>query len=130
MITDTIGDFLTKIKNAQMARHEYVVSKHSKMIEKICDILKKENFILDFDVIEKSPQKEIKVYLRYVDGVPVIREIKRVSKPGIRRYCGYRQIKPVMNGLGVGIYSTSRGVLKDKEAIENKVGGEYICYVY
>ncbi|MCS7317072.1 MAG: 30S ribosomal protein S8 [Candidatus Dojkabacteria bacterium] len=130
MVTDTIGDFLTRIKNAQMAKHEEVTCIFSKLVESICTILLKEGFIENYEVIDNGKFKQLKVYLKFVDGVPAIREIKRVSKPGVRIYCGYKQIKPVMNGLGVGIYSTSKGVLTDKEAIVHKVGGEYLCYVY
>lgn len=130
MVTDPIGDFLTRIRNAQARNYDEVVLPSTRMIADICKILKEEGFILNFEVIEKSPQNDLKVKLKYVNEIPAIRELVRVSKPGVRKYVGYRDIKPIMNGLGVAIYSTPNGVIKGEDAYKNKVGGEYICYIY
>lgn len=130
MVTDPIGDFLTRIRNAQARNYDEVVLPSTRMIADICKILKAEGFILNFEVIEKSPQNELKVKLKYVNEIPAIRELVRVSKPGVRKYVGYRDIKPIMNGLGVAIYSTPHGVVKGEDAYKNRVGGEYICYIY
>jgi len=130
MVTDTIADFLTRIRNAIQRKYDSMVCPTSNLINAIAEILKKEKFIQDYELFSENKINYIKVYLRYLDGVSVIRELQRVSKPGVRKYYGYREIKPVMNGLGIGIYSTPKGVLTDSEAIKHKVGGEYICYVY
>jgi len=130
MVTDTIADFLTRIRNAVQRKHDFIVCPTSNLINAIAEILKKEKFIQDYELFSENKINYIKVYLRYLDDISVIRELQRVSKPGVRKYYGYREIKPVMNGLGIGIYSTPKGVLTDSEAIKNKVGGEYICYVY
>jgi small subunit ribosomal protein S8 len=130
MVTDTIADFLTRIRNAVQRKHDFIICPTSNLINAIAEILKKEKFIQDYELFSENKINYIKVYLRYLDGVSVIRELQRVSKPGVRKYYGYREIKPVMNGLGIGIYSTPKGVLTDSEAIKHKVGGEYICYVY
>lgn len=130
MVTDPIADFLTQIRNAQQRKKEQVVVKSSKILEAIATILKDENFISDFSVEAQEIQNELTVKLRYVNGEAVIRELARVSKPGIRKYLGYKKIKPVMKGMGIAIISTPVGVISDKKAREQKVGGEYICYVY
>lgn len=130
MVSDPIADFLTRIRNAQMRKHETISLPSTKILEAIASILKIEGFISEYSIEEKAPQNEITVTLKYVNEVPAIRELVRVSKPGVRKYFGYKDIKPVMNGLGVGIYSTPKGVMKGEEAFKNKVGGEYLCYVY
>lgn len=130
MITDPIGDLLTRIRNAQERRQDVVSMPSTKMIVAIAEILKSEGFISGYEVVEVEPQNELKIQLKYVNGVPAIRELKRISKPGIRRYRGYRTIKSIKNGLGVSIFSTPMGVISGEEAVKNKVGGEYLCYVY
>lgn len=130
MVNDPIADFLTQIRNAQQRKKEEVIVKSSKILESIAAILKSEGFILDFSIAEDEVQNELIVKLKYVNGESAIRELARVSKPGIRKYMGYKQIKPVKKGLGIGILSTPMGVISDKIARESKVGGEYICYVY
>lgn len=130
MVNDPIADFLTQIRNAQQRKKDEITIKSSKMLESIAAILKEEGFILDYKVEEQDVQNELVVVLKYVNGEGAIRELTRVSKPGIRRYLGYKNIKPVKKGLGVAIISTPMGVISDKKARENKVGGEYICYVY
>lgn len=129
MVTDPIGDFLTRIRNAQERRQEMVSLPSSKLLVAISEILKKEGFVLGYEVVEMKPQNELHVSLRYVNGVPVIRELKRVSKPGVRRYRGYKTIKPVKNGLGIAIYSTPMGIITGNDAVKNKIGGEYLCYI-
>lgn len=130
MITDPIGDLLTRIRNAQERRQDVVSMPSTKMIVAIAEILKSEGFIEGYEVVEVEPQNELKIQLKYVNGVPAIRELKRISKPGIRRYRGYRTIKSIKNGLGVSIFSTPMGVISGEDAVKNKVGGEYLCYVY
>lgn len=102
----------------------------TKMIVAIASILKAEGFIADYRVEEAKPQSELVVDLKYVNGVPAISQMVRVSKPGVRKYRGYREIKPVRRGLGLSIFSTPMGIVSGKEAVKSKIGGEYICYVY
>lgn len=130
LITDPVADFLTRIRNAQQREKENLQVPATKMVVAIAEILKAEGFIVDFRIVDAEPQKQIEVDLKYVNGVPAIRELKRVSKPGIRRYIGYRDIPRVMKGLGVAIMSTPQGVMTGKQAKQSKVGGEFICMVY
>lgn len=130
MITDPIADFLTRIRNAQARKKDSVSMPSTKMIVSIAEILKREGFLLDYHVEEAKPQSELVVELKYVNGIPAITEVVRVSKPGVRKYRGYRDIKPVKKGLGLSIFSTPMGIVTGSEAFKNKVGGEYICYVY
>lgn len=130
MVTDPVGDFLTRIRNAIVRGQESIELPSTNMIIAVSKILKNEKFIEDFEVIEKKPQSDIVVKLRYVNGVPAIRELVRVSKPGVRKYVGYKDVKSIMNGLGISILSTPIGVIKGEDAITSKVGGEYICFVY
>lgn len=130
MVNDPISDFLTRIRNAQLRKKESIELPSTKMIEKIAEILKSEGFIEDYKVTETEPQATLSVDLKYVNDVPAIREVVRVSKPGVRKYRGYREIKPVKNGLGISIFSTPKGVVTGKKAVQDKIGGEYLCYVY
>lgn len=130
MVNDKISDFLARIRNAQERKREEVTLPSSKMLVAIADILKKEGFIEDYEVIENGKFQDLLVKLKYVKGVPAIRDLVRVSKPGIRKYRGYQDIKPVMNGLGVALFSTPQGILTGEEAKKRKVGGEFLCYVY
>lgn len=129
MVNDPIGDFLTRLRNAIQRKHEEVRLPSTRMIEGIAAILKREGFINDYQIIEQKPQNEIVIFLKYVNGVSAITELERVSKPGIRRYRGYREIKPIKSGMGIAIFSTPRGLKTGEEAIKEKVGGEYICNV-
>jgi small subunit ribosomal protein S8 len=129
-MNDKIADFLTRIRNSLLRRHREVKVPATNMLVSIADILKREGFILNYKVIEEDPQNTLVLTLKYVNGEPAIRDLKRISKPGVRKYRGYRRIKYVMNGMGIGIYSTPKGVITDKEAKKLKVGGEYICEVY
>lgn len=130
MVNDLISDFLTQIRNAQVRKKESITVKSSKMLESIAELLKKEGFILDYSIENAEPQNFLKVDLRYVNGEAVIRELVRVSKPGVRKYIGYREVKPIMKGLGVSVISTPKGILSGESAKKEKVGGEYLFYIY
>ncbi len=134
MMTDKIADMLIRIKNAQMRRKEEVeIYPYSKLKEAILKILKEEGFIEDYTFVddENPARRKLIVKLRYYpDGSPMITDVKRVSKPGRRVYKGYRELKPVMNGLGIAIVSTSKGILTDKQCRKLKVGGEVLAEVW
>lgn len=128
---DPVSDLLTRIRNAKMARLRFIELKTSKMLIAIVKILKKHGFVEGYLVREEKPQAVMRVYLRYGAGrKPAIEGIQRVSKPGQPRYVGYRQIPRLLNGLGRSILSTSKGILDDEEAREQKVGGELLCQVW
>jgi small subunit ribosomal protein S8 len=130
-VNDPIGDMLTRIRNAQRARHDKVVIPRSRLKLEVVKVLKDEGFVADFVAHEGAPQGEISVMLKYgPDRQPAITGIRRVSRPGLRRYVGVEDIPKVLGGLGVSILSTSRGVMVDHEARRQKVGGELICTVY
>lgn len=129
-VTDPIADMLTRIRNAQQARHEKTVIPASKLKRAIVEVLKNEGYIKDFVLHEDGKQGEITVFLRYQGGKPVIRKLQRVSRPGLRRYVGCDEIPRVLGGLGISILSTSKGVLVDREARKAKVGGELLCTIY
>ncbi len=129
--TDPIGDMLTRIRNASSARHEKVIVPRSRLKIRIAEVLKEEGFIKDFVLHEDGPQGAITILLKYsADREPAISDIKRVSKPGLRRYVATDSIPRVLNGMGIAIISTSKGVLADREARKQKVGGELICTVW
>ncbi len=129
-MTDPIADLLTRIRNALLAKHDRLDVPASKLKQSICGLLKSEGYIEDFEVVENTPQNILRVYLRYdLEGVPAIRKLYRVSKPGRRVYRGADEIKPVLNGLGVAVVSTSRGVLTDTQARSLRVGGEILCEI-
>ena len=129
--TDPIGDMLTRIRNASSARHEKVLVPKSRLKIRIAEVLKEEGFIKDFVVHQDGPQGAITVLLKYsADREPAISDIKRVSKPGLRRYVSTDEIPRVLNGMGIAILSTSKGVLVDREARKQQVGGELICTVW
>jgi len=130
LISDPIGDFLTRIRNAQQREKDTVSIPASKLLVRIAEILKEEGFIAGFEIMDTKPQKTIEVELKYVNGQPAITGSKRVSKPGIRRYIGYREIPRVRSGLGISILSTPMGLMTGKKAKAAKVGGEYVCMVY
>ncbi len=131
MLTDPIGDMLTRIRNAIMAKKkEVVVEPTSKLKMAILDVLKREGYIEGYKIEGEGVKKKIIVYLKYYQGKPVIQVIERVSKPGRRIYVGVDEIPKVYNGLGIAILSTSKGVLSDREAKKLRVGGELICKVF
>jgi len=130
-MTDPIADMLTRIRNALKVQHEHVDIPGSKMKLRIAEILKEEGYINNFQVISEGPKRTIRIFLKYDEkGRPVIEGLKRVSKPGRRVYAGYREIPKVLNGYGINIVSTSKGIMTDKEARKKKVGGEIICSVW
>jgi small subunit ribosomal protein S8 len=130
-ISDPIGDLLTRIRNGQAARLTSVHSPASKLRVNLLEVLKREGYIRDYAVTEKDGGKsELNIELKYSEGQPVIREIKRVSKPGRRVYSQIKDVPRVYNGLGISILSTPRGVLSDREAREANVGGEVLCRVF
>ncbi|BDG06758.1 30S ribosomal protein S8 [Anaeromyxobacter oryzae] len=129
--TDPIGDMLTRIRNASSARHEKVLVPKSRLKVRIAEVLRDEGFIKDFVVHQDGVQGAITIVLKYsADREPAISDIKRVSKPGLRRYVPTDSIPRVLNGMGIAILSTSKGVLVDREARKQKVGGELICTVW
>lgn len=130
MNTDPIADYLTRVRNAQMARHKVVEIPASNIKKEITKILEDKGYILSHKFEEDGKQGIIKIALKYANNVPAIRKIERISKPGLRKYCGATELPRVLNGLGIAILSTSKGVITDKEARNHNVGGEVICYVY
>ncbi len=129
-LTDPIADMLTRIRNANSAKHVSVKIPFSKMKEGIANILKNEGYIKDFEIKEDGSKKDVIVALKYVDGENVIKGLKRISKPGRRVYSGVEELPKVLGGLGIAIVSTPRGVITDKECRKHSVGGEVLCYVW
>ena|SRR5258706_9318995 len=130
-VTDPIANFLTVVRNAARAKHEHVTSPSSNTIVRIAEILKEERFIHDFRVIDEKGKKTVRLSLRYLSGDrPAIRSLVRVSKPGLRNYVDADSIPQVLRGLGVAILSTSQGLLTDRAARKNRIGGEVLCKVY
>ncbi|MDP2036224.1 MAG: 30S ribosomal protein S8 [Ignavibacteria bacterium] len=128
--TDPIADFLTRVRNAVKARKKYVEIPSSKMKIGLAEILKAQKFIKDFNVIEDNKQNVLRVHLQYVNGVPSITGIKRISTPGLRTYVGSDEIPRVLGGLGISILSTPSGLKTDKQAKKESVGGELVCQVW
>ncbi|KFZ39527.1 MULTISPECIES: 30S ribosomal protein S8 [Thermoactinomyces] len=131
VMTDPIADMLTRIRNANMVRHESVEFPASRMKREIAEILKREGFIRDAEYIEDNKQGIIRIFLKYgPNNEKVITGLKRISKPGLRVYVKANEIPRVLRGLGIALLSTSKGILTDKEAREQKVGGEVIAYIW
>jgi small subunit ribosomal protein S8 len=131
-MTDPIADLLSRIRTAHLAKHDRLDLPASKLKIEVCGLLKEQGYIHDFKMIEgDSVKRQIRVFLKYTpEGLPMIRHIQRVSTPGRRVYRGADDLRPVLNGLGVGIVSTSQGLLTDKEARQRRVGGEILCEVW
>ena len=130
-MTDPIADFLTRIRNANMARHDSVDVPASKIKRNIAEILKREGFVRDVEYIDDDKQGVIRVYLKYgKDNQRVITGLKRISKPGLRSYVKSDDVPKVLNGLGIAIISTSKGLMTDKEAREAGLGGEVLAYIW
>ncbi len=131
-MTDPIADYLTRLRNAIQAKHRVVEVPASNLKKEITKILFEKGYILNYKFVDDGPQGTIKVALKYdpVNKVNAIKCLKRVSSPGLRKYTGYKDMPRVINGLGIAIISTSKGVMTDKEASELKIGGEVLCYVY
>ena len=130
-ITDPVSDYLSRIRNAQMAGHRYTDIPASKLKRAITQILLEKGYIRNYLNIDDGKQGLLRVYLKYDrDGVPVIQELKRISKPGLRTYVGADELPRVRNGLGIAILSTSRGVMTDTDARKVHVGGEVLAHVF
>ncbi|MBT9253561.1 MAG: SSU ribosomal protein S8p (S15Ae) [Brockia lithotrophica] len=131
MMTDPIADMLTRIRNANQVRKDRVEVPASKMKRAILEILKREGYIRDFEVVQNGPKATLRIYLKYgPGGERVITGLRRISKPGLRVYVGADEIPRVLGGLGIAVLSTSRGVMTDKEARKARVGGEVIAYIW
>jgi len=132
MVTDPIADFLTRIRNAQMARHRIVEIPASNVKKRITEILYEKGYILKYKFEDDNKQGVIKIALKYDAQTkePAIRSLERISRPGLRQYAKPTDIRRVQNGLGVAIVSTSKGVMTDKEARTQNVGGEVMCNIY
>jgi len=128
-MSDPVSDMLTRIRNAQMVGHTEVVMPASRLKAAIAQVLKDEGYIEDFALRDNGAKKELHIGLKYYAGRPVIERLERVSKPGLRVYKGREDIPRIMNGLGVAILSTSRGVMTDRKARADGVGGEIRCIV-
>ena len=131
-MTDPIADFLTRIRNAIMAKHKVVEIPASNLKKEMTKVLYVKGYILNFKFIDDNKQGIIKIALKYdaQSKVSAIKTLKRVSTPGLRKYAGYKTMPRVLNGLGIAILSTSNGVMTNKEARQAQVGGEVLCYVY
>ena len=131
-MTDPIADYLTRMRNAIKAKHRVVEIPASNLKKEITKILFDKGYILNYKFVDEGPQGTIKIALKYdpVNKVNAIKNLKRVSTPGLRRYAGYKDMPRVLNGLGIAILSTSKGVMTDKEARTMQIGGEVLCYIY
>ena len=130
-MTDPISDFLTHLRNASKAGLAQCVSPHSQLKESLAGILKNEGFVREVTTAaDERGHKTVVVTMKYVDGAPVLTGLKRTSTPGRRMYSGYSEIPRVLNGLGISIISTSKGLMKDQDARRQKLGGELVCTVW
>jgi len=131
-MTDPIADYLTRVRNAIKAKHRVVEIPASNLKKEITKILFDKGYILNYKFVDDGPQGSIKIALKYdpVNKVNAIKSLRRVSTPGLRKYAGYKDMPRVLNGLGIAVLSTSKGIMTDKEAIDLKIGGEVLCYVY
>jgi len=131
MVTDPIADMLTRIRNATMARHDFVLVPSSKIKLAVAKILRDEGFIKEYEVVKGKQQRVIKIYLKYTDKKePVIEGLQRVSKPGLRIYVSKSEIPRVYGGFGIAILSTPKGIISGKKAWQEGVGGELMCFVW
>jgi small subunit ribosomal protein S8 len=130
MMTDPIADMLARIRNASRAGHKRVDMPVSKLKAEIARILKENAFIHDFKILDDGRHGVLRLYLKYHEGRSVIRELERVSKPGRRQYAGVAELPRIRNGLGMAIVSTSRGMMSDREARKNNVGGEIVAAIW
>lgn len=128
-MSDPIADMLTRIRNAQMVEKPTVSMPASKLKAAIAQVLKDEGYIDGFAIVDDGPQRRLEIALKYYAGRPVIEQIERVSRPGLRVYKGRADLPSVMNGLGVAIVTTPRGVMTDRKARQAGIGGEILCYV-
>lgn len=129
-VTDPIADLLTRIRNASSAKKRRVQIPSSNMKLSLVEILKQQNFIEDFSLIEDKKQNIIEVKLKYTNGKPAISGLKKISKPGLRVYEGADSLPRVLNGLGIAVISTSKGLMTEKQARKETIGGEVICHIW
>jgi len=131
-MTDPIADYLTRLRNAIKAKHRVVEVPASNLKKELTKILFDKGYILNYKFVDEGPQGTIKIALKYdsINKVNSIKKLTRISTPGLRQYVGYRDMPRVLNGLGIAILSTSKGVMTDKEAKDLKLGGEVLCYIY
>ena len=131
VVNDPIADMLTRIRNAQIAKHDVVVLPASNTKKAIAKILLAEGYVKSVDFVDEAPQGSIKIALKYVNGKqPVIAGLKRISKPGLRVYARHEELPKVLGGLGTAIISTSKGLMTDKEARKEMIGGEVLAYIW
>lgn len=131
MFTDPVADMLTRIRNALKVERVTVNIPYSRLKSQIADVLKREGYIWDYDIVEEGKFRSISVLLKYgPNGECVIQRIRKISKPGRRLYCGPKELNPVLDGLGIRILSTNKGVVSDREARSQNVGGEVLCEVW
>ncbi|WP_174287278.1 30S ribosomal protein S8 [Sphingomonas bacterium] len=129
-VTDPVGDLLTRIRNGQRAKKDSVLSPASKLRVRVLDVLQREGYIRGYSDEQMGPAAGLRIELKYFEGQPAIKHVARVSKPGRRVYSGSQELPRIMNGLGITIVSTPRGVLSDAEAREHNVGGEVLAEVF
>ncbi len=129
-VTDPIADFLTRIRNAARAKKVRVEIPASKIIISLAEILKNNGYIFGYEVLDDSKQKRLNIVLKYRNGAPTITGLRRISKPGLRVYKSASELPRVLNGLGTAVISTPRGLLTDKEARKQLLGGEVVCYIW
>lgn len=127
---DKVSDFLTRIRNAYRAGHKTVEMRHSILTEKVASVMYREGYLADVQTVGSEPRRALAVKLKYADGASVITGLKRVSRPSRRVYVRCRDIKPVMEGMGLSILSTPSGILSDREARQKQMGGEVICQIW
>ena len=128
--TDPISDFLTRVRNAVKAKKKYVDIPSSKMKVNLAEILKSNKFVKDFNIIEDDKQNILRIHLQYIGGVASISGLKRISTPGLRQYVDKNGAPRVLGGLGISILSTPKGLLTDKQARKESIGGEIVCHVW
>lgn len=129
-VTDPIADFLTRIRNAVKAKKKTVDIPSSKLKISLAEIMKKSFYINDYTVIEDNKQNILRITLRYIKGTPAVSGLKRISSPGLRIYAGADKLPRVLNGLGIAVLSTSKGLLTDKQAKKESMGGEVLCHIW
>ncbi len=131
MMTDPIADMLTRIRNAVRVERPYVDVPASKVKRGLAEVLKREGYIWDWQVVEATPASQLRLELKYgPNGERVIQRIRRISKPGRRVYSAAKELRPVLNGLGISVISSSRGVISDREARQRNLGGEVLCEIW
>lgn len=129
-MTDTLGDLLTRIRNGYLARKQVITAPHSKLKEAVARLLEVEGYVAEVTVEDTKPARTLKIVLKYVNGQPVVNEIRRLSKPGLRRYASVQKLPRVLGGYGIIVLSTSSGIMSDKQAKAKGFGGELLCSIW